>query len=58
MSDLKMTTENTHLNDLLQIYDLTAHIKQQTLYQSQNLNCINHFLTSRKALFKLLKLIS
>ena len=36
-----MTTENTHSNDLLQIYD-----------KSQNPNCIDHFLTNRKALFK------
>ena len=47
-----MTTENTHLNELLQIYDLTALIKEPTCYQSQNPNCIDHFLTNRKALFK------
>ena len=41
--DLNMTTENTHLNDLIQIYDLTAHIKELTCYQSQNSNCIDHF---------------
>ena len=46
-----MLTGNTHLNDLLQIYDLTALIKQPTCYQSQNPNCIDHFLTNRKALF-------
>ena len=52
IGDLNMTTENTHLNDLLQIYDLTALIKEPTCYQSQNPNCIDHFLTNRKALFK------
>ena len=31
-----MTTESTHLNDLLQIYNLTALIKEPTCYQSQN----------------------
>ena len=43
-----MKTENTHLNDLLQIYDLTALIKEPTYYQSQNPHCIDHFLTNRK----------
>ena len=52
IGDLNITTENTHLNDLLQIYDLTALIKEPTCYQSQNPNCIDHFLTNRKALFK------
>ena len=53
-----MTTENTHLNDLLKIYDLTALIKEPTCCQSQNLNCIDHFPTTRKTLFnvKLIKL--
>ena len=47
-----MTTENTHLNDLLQMYDLTRTIKEPICYQSQNPNCIDHFLINRKALFK------
>ena len=47
-----MTTENTHLNDLLQIYDLPAPIKEPTCYRSQNPNCIDHSLTNRKTLFK------
>ena len=34
--DINMTTENTHLNDLLQIYYLTALIKEPTCYQSEN----------------------
>ena len=42
------TIENTHLNDLLQIYDLSALIKEPTCFQSQNPNCIDHFLTNRK----------
>ena len=33
-------------------YDLAAIIKKPTCYQSQNPNCIDHFLTNRKALFK------
>ena len=52
LGDLNMTTENTHLNDLLQIYDLTALIQEPTCYQSQNSNCIDHFLTNQKTLFK------
>ena len=47
-----MTTENTHLNDLMQIYSLTVLIKELTCYQSQNPNCIGHFLTNQKILFK------
>ena len=48
IGDLNMTTKNTHLNDLLQIYDLTAFIQEPTCYQSQNPNCIDHFLTNRR----------
>ena len=49
---LNMTTQNTHLSDLLQMYDLTALIKEPTCYQSQIPNCIDHFPTNRKALLK------
>ena len=52
IGQLNMTTENTHLNDLLQIYDLTGLIKEPTCYQSQIPNCIDHFPTTRIALFK------
>ena len=52
LGDLNMTTESTHLNDLWQIYDLSALTKKQSCYQLQNPNCIDHFLTNRKALFK------
>ena len=47
-----MTTENTHLNELLQLYDLAALIKEPTCYKSKNPNCIVHFLINLKALFK------
>ena len=50
ISDLNVTTENTHLN--VQIYDLTVLIQEATCYQLQNPNCIDHFLTNRKTLFK------
>ena len=52
IGDLNMTTENTHLNDLLQIYDLTLSIKEPTCYKSQNPSCIDHFLSNRKTLFQ------
>ena len=47
-----ITTENTHISDLLHKYDLTALIKQPISYQSQNQNYIDQFLANRKALFK------
>ena len=52
IGNLNMTTENIHLNVLLKMCDLTALIKEPTCYQSQNPNCIDHFLTNWKALFK------
>ena len=52
IGDLNMTTENTSLNDLLEMYDLTALIKVLTCYQSQNPNCIDHFLINQKPVFK------
>ena len=55
-----MTTENTHLNDLMQVYNLTSLLKESTCYQSQNPNCIDkisnfqnpNFLTNQKTLLK------
>ena len=55
IGDLNMVTENTHLNNLLQLYNLTPLIKEPTCYQSQNPNCIDHILTNKKNLFKLSK---
>ena len=52
IDDLNITTENTYLNDLLQIYDLSALIQEPTCYKSQNHNSIDHFLTNRKTFFK------
>ena len=34
IEDLNMTTKNTHFNDLLQICDLVALIKELNCYQS------------------------
>ena len=52
MRDLNITRENTHLNDLLQIYDLTSLINEPTCYQSQNLSYLEQLLTNQKVLFK------
>ena len=52
IGDLNMATEYNHLNDLLQICNLTALIKEPTCYHSQNPNCIDHFLTNRKPFYK------
>ena len=58
-----MTTENLHLNNLMQIFNLNALIKTPTCYQSCYLHvtymlhvtCIDNILTNQKALFKLSK---
>ena len=47
IGDLNMTTENIYLNDLLQIYDLTAYKKANLLR-----NCLYHFLTKQEIIFK------
>ena len=55
LGDLNMTTENLHLNNLMQIFNLNALIKTPTCYQSHNPTCIDNILTNQKALFKLSK---
>ena len=50
-----MTTENLHLNNLIQIFNLNALIKTPACYQSHNPACIDNILTNQKALFKLSK---
>ena len=55
LSDLNMTTENLHLNNLIQIFNLNALIKTPTCYQSHNPSCIDNILTNQKVLFKLSK---
>ena len=52
-----MTTENLHLDNLMQIFNLNTLIKTATCYQSHNPNCIDNLLTNQKALFKLSKTI-
>ena len=53
LGDLNMTTENLHLHNLIQIFNLNALIKTPTCYQSHNPACINNILTNQKALLKL-----
>ena len=55
LGDLNMTTENLHLNNLIQIFNLNALIKTPTCYQSHNPTFIDNILTNQKALFKLSK---
>ena len=55
LGDLNMTTENLHLNNLIQIFNLNALIKTPTCYQSHNSTCIDNILTNQKALFSLSK---
>ena len=50
-----MTTENLHLNNLIQIFNLNALIKTPTCCQSHNPTCIDYILTNQKAQFKLSK---
>ena len=51
-----MSFENSHLQNLMQIYDLCPLIKEPTCFQSHNSTCIGNFLTNQKALFKLSRL--
>ena len=55
LGDLNITTENLHLNNLIQIFNLNALIKAPTCYQSHNPTCIDNILTNQKALFNLFK---
>ena len=55
LGDLNMTTENLHLNNLVQIFNLNALIKTPTCNQSHNPTCIDNILTNPKALFKFSK---
>ena len=50
-----MTTENLHLNNLLQIFNLNTLITTPTCYQSDNPTSIDNILTNQKPLFKLSK---
>ena len=51
-----MSVENSHFQNLMQIYDLSPLIKEPTCFQSHNPTCIHNFLTNQKAMFKLSRL--
>ena len=55
IGDLKVSTENTHLNILLQLFNLNSLINSPTCYQSHIPICIDHILTNQKPLFKFSK---
>ena len=55
LSDLNMTTENLHFNNLMQIFNLNALIQTPTCYQSHNPTSMDNILTNQKPLFKLSK---
>ena len=54
--DFNMSVENSHFQNLMQIYDLSPLIKEPTCFQSHNPTCIDNFLTNQKAMFKLSRL--
>ena len=47
-----MSVENSHFQDLMQIYDLSPLINEPTCVQSHNPTCIDNFLTNQKVMFK------
>ena len=54
--NFNMSIENSHLQNLMQIYDLSPLIKEPTYFQSHNPTCIDNFLANQKAMFKLNRL--
>ena len=48
-----ISVENSHFQNLMQIYNLSPLIKEQTCFQSHHPTCIDNFLTNQKAIFKL-----
>ena len=51
-----MSVENSHLQNLMQIFDLSPLIKELTYFQFHSPTCIDNFLTNQKAMFKLSRL--
>ena len=51
-----MSVENSHLQNTMQIYNLSPLTKEPTCFQSHNPTCIDNFLTNQKAMFKLSRL--
>ena len=53
ISDFNLPVENSHLETIIQAYDLSSLIKKPTCYQSHTPSCIDLILTNRKHLFQL-----
>ena len=53
IGDFNLPVENSHLESIIQAYDLSSYIKKPTCYQSQTPGCIDLILTNRKYLFQL-----
>ena len=51
--NFNMSVEKSHLQNLMQIYDLYPLIQELTCFQSHNPTCVDNFLTNQKAMFKL-----
>ena len=53
IGDFNLPVENSHLETIIQAYDLSSLIKKPTCYQSRTPSCIDLILTNRKHLFQL-----
>ena len=53
IGDFNLPVENSHLEAIIQAYDLRSLIKKPTCYQSDTPSCIDLILTNRKHLFQL-----
>ena len=54
--DFNMSVENSHFQNLMQIYNLSPLIKEPACFQSHNSTCIDNFLKNQQAMFKLSRL--
>ena len=50
--DFNITTENTHLQSMVQAYNLNNLIKEPTWFQSNNSSQIDLILTNQKSMYK------
>ena len=55
IDDFNLPAENSHLEAIIQAYDLSSLIQKTTCYQSHTPSCIDLILTNRKHLFQLSK---
>ena len=52
IGDFNITTENTHLQSMMQAHNLNILIKEPICFQSKNPNQIDLLLTNHKSMFK------